>query len=458
MKKLTNLTLILISMLSVSCVQTDDFDIPKIEIEILNIVSTTSIKALKNSLNQSGEKMYTFKGNESSIIEGFVISSDEAGNFYKALIIQDHFENPTTGIEIMIDQKALFTKYNFGRKLFIKIAGLSIMNDEGKYKLGYLLKDKVGVIPSSMVDEFIIRSMETKEIIPKKIDIDEFSDSQIGTYIQIENIQFKKDEIGRTYAGEPFDEFNGERIIEQCSSQWNAILSTSTYSDFKSNLISDKTGMISAVLTKDFYDEKFVLLLNDSSGIELLNSERCDPEYLTCEGNLESDQNIIFYEDFDMMKNTKDLEEMGWLNHNLNFGNGKFKKRSKNGNVYMQISAYNSEEDFMEVWLITPEINLDKSSDEVLTFKTRSSFETGTILTAWVSNNFDENIKDATWIQLDVSISKGSKGSENTEFISSGKVSLDCLQGSVHIAFKYQGSDPNKTTTYDIDHVLVLGN
>jgi len=239
MKKITNLTLILISMLSVSCVQTDDFDIPKIEIEILNIVSTTSIKALKSALDQSGEKMYTFKGNESSIIEGFVISSDEAGNFYKTLIIQDNFENPTTGIEIMIDQKALFTKYHFGRKLFVKIAGLSILNDEGKYKLGYLLKDKVGVIPSSMVDEFIIRSMETKEIIPMKIDIDEFSDSQIGTYIQIENIQFKKDEIGRTYAGEPFDEFNGERIIEQCSSQWNAILSTSTYSDFKSNLISD---------------------------------------------------------------------------------------------------------------------------------------------------------------------------------------------------------------------------
>lgn len=458
MKNLKTLIFTLILLSTISCVQTDDFDIPKIEIEILNIVSTTSIKALKSALDQSGEKMYTFKGNESSIIEGFVISSDEAGNFYKTLIIQDNFKNPTTGIEIMIDQKALFTKYHFGRKLFVKIAGLSILNDEGKYKLGYLLKDKVGVIPSSMVDEFIIRSMETKEIIPKKIDIDEFSDSQIGTYIQIENIQFKKDEIGRTYAGEPFDEFNGERIIEQCSSKWNAILSTSTYSDFKSNLISDKTGMISAVLTKDFYGDKFVLLLNDPSGIELLNSKRCDPEYLTCEGNLESDQNIIFYEDFDQIKNTKDLEEMGWLNHNLNFGNGKFKKRSKNGNVYMQISAYNSEEDFMEVWLITPKINLDKSSDEVLTFKTRSSFETGTILTAWVSNNFEGNIKNAIWKQLDINISKGSKGSENTEFISSGKVSLDCLQGSVHIAFKYQGSDPNKTTTYDVDHVLVLGN
>ena len=112
----------------------------------------------------------------------------------------------------------------------------------------------------------------------------------------------------------------------------------------------------------------------------------------------------------------------------------------------------------MEVWLISPKINLDFSTDEVLTFKTRSTFETGTILTVWISNNFDGNVQNATWNQLDVVISKGSKGGENTEFISSGKVSLNCLQGDVHIAFKYQGSDPNETTTYDLDHILITGN
>jgi len=158
------------------------------------------------------------------------------------------------------------------------------------------------------------------------------------------------------------------------------------------------------------------------------------------------------------MKNTKDLEKMGWSNINVNFGDGKFKKRSKNGNVYMQISAYNAEEDFMETWLISPKINLDQTSNEVLTFKSRSTFETGTILTVWVSNDFNGNIQNATWHQLDVVISKGSKGSENTTFISSGKVSLDCLQGDIQIAFKYQGSAPDKTTTYDIDHVLIQGN
>ena len=342
MKKLT---CIIALIFSISCVQTDDFEIPKIELEPTTISATTNIKAIKSAFEQSGEEIYTFFEKDNSIVEGYVISSDEAGNFYKTLIIQDNFENPSTGIEIMIDQKALFTKYNFGRKVFINLAGLTITNEEGKYKLGYLSKNKIDVIPASKIDNYIIRTTETMDIIPMKMEIDEFSKEKIGTYVQIENIQFKKDEIGRTFAGESYDEFNGERVLEQCSSMWNTILSTSTYSDFRSNLISDKTGTINAVLSKDYYGKKFILLLNDPSGINLTNDNRCDPSYFNCEGNLENTQNILYYEDFDSMKNTKDLVDMGWQNININFGNGKFKKRSKNGNVYMQISAYNSEEE-----------------------------------------------------------------------------------------------------------------
>ncbi len=445
-------------VLPLSCIQTNDFEIPQIEMESQNIVTTTNIKAIKNVFKQSTEKIYTFDKNDNSVIEGYVISSDESGNFYKTLIVQDNFENPTAGIEIMIDQKALFTKYDFGRKLYITLAGLSMSNENGKYKLGYLSNNKLEVIPSSLINSFILRSTETIDIHPVKLEINDFSEDYIGTYIQLENIQFKKDETGRTFAGESYDAYSAERVIEQCSSLWNTILSTSTYADFKMNMISDKTGTINAVLTKDYYGKKYILQVNNLSEIKLNNTERCDPEYLNCNGNIENNTNNIFYEDFDQMKNTSDLAKMGWSNINVNFGNGKFKKRSKNGNVYMQVSGYNSAEDYMEVWLVTPKIDLSQSTDEVLTFQTRSTFETGTILTVWVSNNYNENIQNTIWQQLDVQISKGSKGSENKTFISSGKVSLSCLQGEINIAFKYQGSDPDKTTTYDIDHVLIQGN
>ena len=109
----------------------------------------------------------TFDSNDQSIIEGFVISSDESGNFYKVLVIQDNFENPTSGIEILIDLKKYYNKYNFGRKIFIQMAGLSVSNDEGKYKIGYNSRNEVENIPEDLLDEFIIRSTQTKIIIPK---------------------------------------------------------------------------------------------------------------------------------------------------------------------------------------------------------------------------------------------------------------------------------------------------
>ena len=93
----------------------------------------------------------------------------------------------------------------------------------------------------------------------------EFKNDWIGTYIRINDIQFKSDEIGKTFAGEEFDEFNGERILIQCENQISTVLSTSTFSDFKLNLLSHKKGALSAVLTKDFYGEKYILVLNDLS-------------------------------------------------------------------------------------------------------------------------------------------------------------------------------------------------
>ena len=440
-----------------SCVQIDDFEIPKISIEEFDILANTNILAAKNALDQSGEDIYTFRENDNTIIEGFVISSDAAGNFYKSLIVQDNYKNPTSGIEIMIDLRAYYTKYNYGRKVFIKMAGLSIVNNEGKYKIGYTLKNKVEEIPESLLNNFIIRSSIVENIEANQISLSDLNNDKIGTFIQIENIQFKNDEIGKTYAGEKFDRFNGERVLVQCENSINTILSTSSFSDFKSNIIPDKSGNLSAVLTKDFYAKKYILVLNDPSTIDFSEDNRCDPEFYNCEINNSVYTKILFFENFQEVKKTKDLEDLGWINKNVYLGNTKFKKRSSQGNVSMQISAFNTEENPLEVWLISPAIDLSNSSNEIVSFDTKASFDNGTILTVWVSTNFDGDIKNATWKQLDVKISVGPGNSYVNDFISSGLINLDCLKGKVNIAFKYLGGDPGVSTTYDLDNILIVG-
>ncbi|MCF6223515.1 MAG: DUF5689 domain-containing protein [Flavobacteriaceae bacterium] len=457
MNKISHTISIIILIMHLSCVQIDDFEIPKISIEESDILANTNILAVKNALNQSGEDIYTFRESDNTIIEGFVISSDAAGNFYKSLIVQDNYKNPTSGIEIMIDLKAYYTKYNFGRKVFIKMAGLSIVNNEGKYKIGYNLKNKVEEIPEPLLNNFIIRSSIVENIKANQISLSDLDNDKIGTFIQIENIQFKNDEIGKTYAGEKFDKFNGERILVQCDNQINTVLSTSSFSDFKSNIISNNSGSLSAVLTKDFFAKKFILILNDPSSINFSKEQRCDPEFYNCVLKNPNGTEPIFYENFQEIKKIADLEALGWINTNTSLGNTKFKKRTSRGNVTVQISAFNTEESPLEAWLITPSIDLDNSYNEVLSFDTKASFDNGSILTVWVSTNFSGDIKNANWQQLDVKISVGPGNSYVNDFISSGLINLDCLEGEVNIAFKYLGGDPGVSTTYDLDNVLIVG-
>jgi len=76
MNKISHTILVIILTMHFSCVQIDDFEIPKISIEEFDILANTNILAAKNALDQSGEDIYTFRENDNTIIEGFVISSD----------------------------------------------------------------------------------------------------------------------------------------------------------------------------------------------------------------------------------------------------------------------------------------------------------------------------------------------------------------------------------------------
>jgi len=284
MKRLKHISLIISLFLSFSCVQTDDFDLPKIETVEPDITVNTTISAIKKAYDQSGEKIFTFNASDTSIFEAYVISSDESGNFYKLLILQDKPENPTSGIEILIDLKTYYSKYNFGRKVYIKIAGMSITNEKGKYKMGFLDRNEVSELPESLIDEFIIRSSKTEEIIPKNLQFSEYSKDNLNTYIQIQNVQFQYYEIGKTIAGEPYDKYSAERKLIQCNNQITTILSNSTYVKFKSYLIPENKGFLNAVFTMDYYAEKYVLVLNDLSTFDFTDEERCDPNFLVCDG------------------------------------------------------------------------------------------------------------------------------------------------------------------------------
>ncbi len=448
------LSLFILFTLFFSCVQTDDFKTPEIDIQEPEITSNTTLSAIKKAYDQSGEKIYTFNTVDDAVFEAFVVSSDESGNFYKTMILQNAAENPESGIRILIDQKSYYTKYNFGRKLYVKVAGMSITAEKGNYTLGYPDKNELTNIPESLLDDFIIRSSVTQEIIPKKLSFSQFNKEHLNQLIQTENVQFKYNEIGKTFAGEVFDKYSAERVITQCSDQNFAVLSTSTYAKFKSVPLPEKKGELTAVLTMDYQNKKTVLVINDPQVINFKELNRCDPDFLDCDGNTDV-KNILFYEDFESIKKTNDLLDLGWKNININDGKEKFKKRSVNGNTVMRVSAYGSGENPMEVWLITPEIDLQNTTDATLSFQTGASYDNGTILTTWITDDFTGNTETTSWKQINADISKGPSGNSSSPFTPSGKISLSCYSGKIRIGFRYLGGDPGKTTNYDLDNIKI---
>ena len=440
------------------CIHEPEFKIPELEILGLREEATSDIETVINAFKQAETNIYSFDSAGNIIVSAYVISSDEAGNFYKTLIIQDSPESPNKGLELKIDMKSYFTKYNFGRKILLRLSGLSIEEQRGKFVVGYLSGNSLREIPESLLDQFIMRTPETVEITPKQINLEAVVPDLINTYVAIEQAQFLRADLGKSFASEAYDKYNGERLIEQCDNLAKCYLFTSAYADFSTSLLPEQRFGLKAVLTSDLYSGEITFILNNTDDIDLADEERCDPDFFECTiESIPEKEDVIFYENFQKLVSSRDIEKIGWNNINVNFGNGRFKKRSSDENTYVQISAYGSGEYVMEVWLISPEIDLDGSENEFLSFDTRATFEEGSLLTAWVSTDYLDSFTDATWQQLDGEVSVGSNGSSNKQFQSSGSVQLHCLEGKIRIAFRYLGSDPGASTTYDLDNILILG-
>ena len=123
-------------------------------------------------------------GNQIPGLKAYVISSDAGGNFYKEIIVQDQPENPKSGIQIVLDDNSLHETFDVGRKVLVKLDGLSLGFNNGVLQLGIQNRGDVVAIPNSLIDDHVIRTAEKSEIVPLNIEIDQFSDEYKNLFIE----------------------------------------------------------------------------------------------------------------------------------------------------------------------------------------------------------------------------------------------------------------------------------
>lgn len=426
-----------------ACVNDDDYTIPDFELEepdvTVNFTIADVLALLENEPVQINATVPLY-------LEGYVVSSDESGNFHKNLVIQDKPENPTAGISISTHATDMYTFFGPGRKVYVRVDGLYVGVFRGIPSLGEN-GDEIDHMSVEAFDARVLRSNIIEEIIPTEISINQVSDLYLNTLVQFNEVEFLAEYAGLTYADSD-NTFGANRTIQDCFNN-SLTMRNSGYADFRQELMPTGNGKLVAILS--VFNTTYQLFIRDTEDVSF-NEERCE------EGGTHPEGGMPYKEDFagHSAGQGSYVDLPDWTNVNRNGGERRYEVREFNRNNFVQISAYGSGEDPLEAWLITPGITLDKVSP-VLVFDTKDGHFNGDALTVHVSTDFNSNIDSATWIDVtnQATISTGHSDWENN-YTSSGEIDLSVYEGeTVFIGFRYLGADFVITTTYQLDNIEI---
>lgn len=458
MKKIINFKflsfLLVIAVALFSCVQDDDFDVPPINSQEPINPKNTEIQLIKDVYNNFEPVQITPESVGSNdpqlFIEGYVVSNDEAGNFFKTLVIQDKPENPTAGIAISTERTDLYTFFEPGRKIYFRVDGLYSGEFASLPTIGTQNGTDVGRISIEEFNERISRSLQKDTLVPTVVTIGQAlgNESLLNTLVQFENVQFPDDEVGEAYASTE-NTFSVNRTVQNCDHQ-EITLRNSGFADFRLQSLPGGNGTITAVLS--VFNTTKQIFIRETDDVNF-NSERCMDEALPV-----VTVSIPFMKNFEGQ--TAGIGEIvnieGWANVNVVDGTTRYEVRSFSNNKYAQIRAFATGENPVDAWLITPGLDLTDLTTAILNFETKDGFNNGAALTVSVSTDYTGFPEDASWTDLNPTLASGTTSGIAPNFTSSGNVSLAQFAGKIaYVRFRYLGGDGGVTTTFQIDNVSV---
>lgn len=475
--KINKFLLLLIGLVVfTACVEDDDFDTPNATITEPNI-PTNQIKLMTALAGDLAQEQSANDGifdpqplnysNEDDIVDyvfteediyvtGYVVSSDEAGNFFEEIIIQDKPENPSIGIKFLIDVNPLFVRYEVGRKIYIKLNGLSVGITNGVLTLGKNANGEVDKVAPSLENSVILRSSEVASIIPLSVNVSDFENDLTNLCVELLDVQFTRDQVlgdnPLTYASEQQDQFDGERTLESCAESGSPVtFSTSTFADFKGLALPSGRGSLKGILTRNFEGEEFNIVINTPEDINFQDVERCDPFNI-------DDYNIVYEENF-----TDGLT--GWTVENT-VGTRQWVGADFGGEFYARASAFqgsgNPTADMVS-WLISPAFDFDAQADEQLVLEIADAFSDAgeEPLSIFYSTDYTvgNDPSTATWVEIgadEIAALPINTGFFDNEYDQTGLIDLSGVTGTGFIAFVYDSNGGAISSTRDLSDVKIL--
>ena len=450
MKLITKISIAsLLILFAFSCVQDDDYAVPQrigVEENQKLVELLAEIESGSADLMTISEVKNLFVNGEVNEIEsnlvvrGFVSSSDYTGNFYKEFYMQDEIENPSAGIKISINQVDSYNQFNVGREVYIKLQGLSIgetNSGDGVIAIGgggNAAGDEVSEISENRASDCILRSSNSFSLVPLALNLSDINDSHIGLYVSGLSAQFSAGLDGLTYV-DPDEDYDTQRDLESCVDSGTLKLETSAFSNFNDSMLpTDGSGTISGIITRDYFGDNRVMMLNTKDDVNF-DSSRCDP---------------LFADDF----SSNNLNN--WMVVNVNGEQEWEITPYGNPAPSAKISGYSGGSNANEDWLITNSIDVSSLSTVTLNFQSVVRYN-GPSLEVYASSDYSggDPTTDGNWSELSVILD--TDNSSWSSWTDSGNVDLSSYAGgNLYIAFKYV-STSSASATYEIDNVLLTG-
>lgn len=259
---------LLFLMLLGNCVKDRDFDVPETACtdDLIPNKTYNEVKALFDGT--------TVQILEDWVIEGYIVSSDRAGNFFNTLHFQDSPTNATEGFQIDIDLRDSHLFYGVGQKVFLKLNGLFLGRSRGVFKLGGVFPSfgnlSVGRLPAAVLNRHLFISCGVP-VVPqaREVTIETLQDAMVNTLVQLSNLELTEDEVGLTFA---LLREETKRTLMDCNDN-TLILRNSGFADFQAEPLPEGNGTIIGVLLKD--NTKFELIIRELDDIDF-SGERCE--------------------------------------------------------------------------------------------------------------------------------------------------------------------------------------
>ncbi|HWS59546.1 MAG TPA: DUF5689 domain-containing protein [Flavobacterium sp.] len=395
------------------------------------------------------------------IIEGYVVSSDEGGNFYKSMYVQA--VDGSKGYNLSVDEVNLYTKnFNPGKKVFLKLKGLAYANPTS-YGVGLIFgappteQYAVDRLATLEYPKHLIASCDavSEDVMVRKITLAQVSDTYLNTLVEIDNVQFTDESAGGTYDTNREDDYDSSIYVTDGAK--TLTIRTSRFANFAGYKVPTGKGKIRGVLTK--YNSTFQIIMRTERDANMPN-----PRVDYTPAIIGSNSTVFpatVNETFESYTSSPSQTNFPNYINDAAVGSRYWEVKTFSNNKYIQMTSFNSG-GANNTYLFVP-VNMTTAS--TFSFKSNVGFWNGKVLNVYYVLATDYtpggkvDVTKMTNITSNFTIPTTPTSGYGTSFTASGNYAIPAtVTGNGYFVFEYAGNAnafPAVTTTMQLDNITV---